>query len=167
MVFKPVGFSPIIWQGAKELWTILRKSARAVNFFQPARLFYSRCYRRWYCSCWAIPALLKPLPDKKVSAYYQTYGHLEGSPAKVVDNHPNELANRVIAEEILKALGKNFVAPKNPPGQRGNWAPGFGLTGVCEFAKYWLGHKVSRQLGKEPELGRRGIWGLVFTLHIA
>jgi len=64
------------------------------------------------------PALLNRLPDHKAGTYYQTYGHLRGSPPQVVDKHPNELANRIIATEILKALGKNFVGPENPPGQR-------------------------------------------------
>lgn len=48
--------------------------------------------------------LFAPLDQKTTEAYYEAYGQRSGSPSKVVDKHPNELAHRIIAEQILEAI---------------------------------------------------------------
>lgn len=50
------------------------------------------------------PALVGPLPDNSISSYYAAYAHVAGNPPIMKDNHPNQLANRIIAGEIIKAL---------------------------------------------------------------
>jgi hypothetical protein len=52
------------------------------------------------------PALISRMPTKSAREYYTLYGRMAGSPPVLLDNHPNELAHKIIAEEILKAIAK-------------------------------------------------------------
>jgi len=52
------------------------------------------------------PALLRPLEKVSLKSYYQRYGRTGGSPPKLLDPHPNELAHEIIAAAVLEALGK-------------------------------------------------------------
>ena len=67
----------------------------------------------------AHAALLGRLPVRTKRTYYQAYGHWRGKPPQLVDPHPNPLAHRVIAREILQRLG-------GPEGQIGGLKPAGG-----------------------------------------
>jgi hypothetical protein len=49
----------------------------------------------------AHSALLERLPIVDKENYRKNYAHWRGSPPRIVDNHPNEKAHQIIAEEIL------------------------------------------------------------------
>jgi len=49
-------------------------------------------------------ALWSRLPERTYDAYTREYFFWSGSPPVLVDNHPNALAHRLIAEEIVAAL---------------------------------------------------------------
>ena len=54
----------------------------------------------------AHSALLERLPIVDEENYKKHYAHWRGSPPRIVDNHPNEKAHKIIAEEIvLKITG--------------------------------------------------------------
>jgi hypothetical protein len=52
------------------------------------------------------PGLFSHLSENTNEAYYLAYGQQAGNPSKVVDKHPNELAHRIIAEQILNAISR-------------------------------------------------------------
>ena len=52
----------------------------------------------------AQDALLKHLPVVNKENYDKKYAHWRGTPAKIVDSHPNESAHRIIADEIVKEI---------------------------------------------------------------
>ena len=49
----------------------------------------------------AHSALLERLPVVDKENYRKHYAHWRGSPPRIVDNHPNEKAHKIIAEEIV------------------------------------------------------------------
>ena len=48
--------------------------------------------------------LLLPLQSRTMEEFQKTYGSWRGSPAQLVDDHPNELAHRIIAASIENSL---------------------------------------------------------------
>lgn len=66
---------------------------------------------------WAVPAqmhLVKSLPTLNRETYERLYNHWRGDPPVLVDNHPNELAHRRIAEELVVWLRRGgFTGPQD------------------------------------------------------
>ena len=56
---------------------------------------------------YAHDELLNRLTEKTEEAWLQAYGHWRGTPAKLVDRHPNEEAHRIIADQIVKHIKDN------------------------------------------------------------
>jgi len=52
----------------------------------------------------AQDALLKRLPVVNPESYEKEYAHWRGSPPRVVDDHPNEKAHKIIADTIVSKL---------------------------------------------------------------
>jgi hypothetical protein len=50
------------------------------------------------------PGLYAPLAQRDAQTYLRAYGHWRGNPPKMIDDHPNEEAHALIAEQILAAL---------------------------------------------------------------
>ncbi len=50
------------------------------------------------------PALRQSLKDQSADSYYRTYALVVGAPPEQTDRHPNELANRIIADQIIRAI---------------------------------------------------------------
>ncbi len=56
----------------------------------------------------AHKALLARLPTLDRKTYKKHYAHWRGNPPRVVDNHPNEKAHRIIAEAIVSRIRDNI-----------------------------------------------------------
>jgi hypothetical protein len=52
----------------------------------------------------AHEALRANLPVADLATYRRTYNHWRGNPPVLVDNHPNEAAHKIIAEEIARKI---------------------------------------------------------------
>lgn len=50
------------------------------------------------------PGLINRLNEKISKSYYIAYAHVKGSPPMMIDFHPNEIAHRIIAEQIVSAI---------------------------------------------------------------
>ncbi len=52
----------------------------------------------------AWSALLESIPTHNIGSYDRHYAHYRGIPAKLIDRHPNAVAHKIIAAEILKQI---------------------------------------------------------------
>lgn len=49
-------------------------------------------------------ALIERMPMVNIETYKKLYAHWRGSPPRIVDNHPNEAAHKIIAEAIVSKI---------------------------------------------------------------
>jgi len=56
------------------------------------------------------PTFINQLSEKNTKSYYAAYGFTAGSPPHAVDDHPNEHAHQIIADEIIKAMRRENFA---------------------------------------------------------
>ncbi len=57
----------------------------------------------------AHDALLKPLSSFDKETYKKEYAHWRGTPPVLVDTHPNKIAHKIIAKEIVKMIKKTCL----------------------------------------------------------
>ncbi len=54
----------------------------------------------------ANDALLRRLPVNNIENYNKEYAHWRGSPLRIVDSHPNEIAHKIITNAIVSEIRK-------------------------------------------------------------
>ncbi|HTN44650.1 MAG TPA: hypothetical protein VMN77_12740 [Nitrospiria bacterium] len=58
--------------------------------------------------------MLDELPHLDEEAYERTYMHWRGDPPVIVDRHPNEVAYKIIANEIVRRIREDLAAKEGP-----------------------------------------------------